>query len=320
MKSTAFVVYNHTVMNAMYGKSAGSPYDTRPIDSATVILVRNRDRGDFEIFLMKRHSGQDFMGGAYVFPGGKVESSDRDEDLFRMAPGLSPRDAMEALRETDISPEKALGIFFAALRETFEEAGVLTARNANGETVGFENELDSDKFSDYRLRIYNNEISLHEMAQRENITYAPELLIPYSHWITPAIESKRFDTRFLLAKMLKGQEPVHCSIEMTKSVWLTPASALEKHVEGSILLMPPTLKTVEELDRFQNIDELFKSAENNDIPVILPQPFIFEGGFGVKLPHDPEYTIEEYKLPPDSDDGPSRIVLIDGKWSTARFD
>ena len=104
---------------------------------------------------------------------------------------------------------------------------------------------------------------------------------------------------------------------MTKSQWLSPSEAIDRQRAGKILLMPPTLKTLEELNAFRSQEELFKAARSRPIRTILPETFTTDNGFGVRLPHDPEYTIEAYKQPPRPEET-SRIVMRDGLWRTER--
>lgn len=293
--------------------SRGRPAAT--LDAATVVLVRDSSRGPYEIFLMRRHRDQDFMGGAYVFPGGRLEEGDLDPELLSCVAGLSAVEARERLQERDLSVEKALGLFFAALRETFEEAGVLLARSLSGELLDLRDGETAGRFAGYRLQSHENRLSLRELARRENLVFTLDHLCPYSHWITPEVESRRFDTRFFLARHPRGQLPVHDTIEMTKSVWMTPAAALEQYEAGRILLMPPTLKTIEELDRFGTSDELFACAGSKRIHPFLPQAFVSGDLYGIRLPYDPEYTISAYKLPPRAGE-PSRIVMKEGRWRT----
>lgn len=124
----------------------------------------------------------------------------------------------------------------------------------------------------------------------------------------------RFDTRFFLAKLPPDQTPIADAMEITKSLWVTPQKALEMHRQKEIILMPPTLKTIEELSAFRDIDELFSAAKTKIIYPILPQ--LAENI--LKLPHDPEYSIEAYKKPPNTDD-PSRILGENGVWETAFY-
>jgi len=290
-----------------------------PRDAATVILTRDTGEKPFEIFLMRRHKKQAFMGGAFVFPGGRLDESDCDPVLASFAQGLSAEDASYKLNEPDIPQNKALGLFFTAVRETFEESRVLLAASASEGATGFINKKNLDRFESYRKKIHEGEMSLAQLAGTENINFKLDLLMPYSRWITPEIESKRFDTRFLLARMPIEQHTIHDSIEMTESLWITPADALKKQQDDNLLLMPPTLKTIEELTEFSSIDQIFSAAASRKIQTILPQAFQVQDEFGVKLPHDPEYTITEYKQP-HQPEGPTRIVNVEGKWKSVRFE
>lgn len=289
----------------------------KPLDSATVILTRESSQGQFKVFLMRRHRDQDFMGGAFVFPGGKLEEADCDLDLVPHTRGFTGAEAQRCLQAPDLPEEKALGLFFAALRETFEESGILLAYDASGQIIDLAEGETAGRFAGYRLQIHDHRISLRDLAEQEHLTFAPDLLTPYSHWITPEIESKRFSTRFFLARQPPEQIPFHDTIEMTKSQWLTPSTAMEQQKEGQILLMPPTLKTLEELNEFDSLDDLFQAARFREIRTILPEAFMTDDGFGVRLPHDPEYKIEAYKQPPRPEET-SRIVLRGDRWRTER--
>lgn len=290
-----------------------SPSGAAPQDAATVILVRESTGRPFEVFLMRRHKDQDFMGGVYVFPGGRLDEGDCDPQLTAVSDGLTPEEARQKLQEGRLPLARALGLFFAALRETFEEAGVLLARGPSGGLVEMREGQDAGRFARYRLGLHERRLSLAEIARRENLRYALDLLCPYAHWITPEVETRRFDTRFFLARQPEGQWPVHDTIEMTKSVWIRPADAVERYEAGKILLMPPTLKTLDELSRFRTAGDLFEHARSRRIEPFLPQAFAFEGGYGIRLPYDPQYNIASYKLPPRPGE-PSRILLRDGRW------
>ena len=289
-----------------------------PLDAATVILTRENEKGSFDIFLMRRHKKQSFMGGAFVFPGGRVDEADCDPQLHAFADGLDVEEARQKLGEADLPADKALGLFFAAVRETFEEARILLASDAEGKPIHLTDDQHVAQWETDREKIHEGEITLTDLARKENIRFALDHLMPYSHWITPEVETKRFDTRFLVARMPGEQRPRHDAIEMTESIWLTPSEALKRQKAGNLPLMPPTLKTIEELSEFSSIDHLFSSAASRKIQTILPQAFQAEGGFGVKLPYDPEYTLEDYKQPLRPGE-PSRIVLIDDKWETRVF-
>lgn len=290
-----------------------------PHDAAAVILLRGRADGPYEVFLMRRNRNQAFMGGAFVFPGGHLDAADADPGLAAFTGGLSPADARRLLQEPDIPETTALGLFMAAIRETFEEAGVLLARDAAGRPVALAEPETAARFTDYRLELHEGRLSLAEIARRENLRYAPELLIPYSHWITPEIEPRRFNARFFLAQFPEGQVAVHDRMELTESRWLTPAAALAEQAAGRIVLMPPTLKTVEELRAFSDTEELLAAARSQRIRTTLPEVFRTADSFGIRLPNDPEYSRADCKQPARPGET-SRIVMKDGIWKSFAVD
>ena len=283
-------------------------------DAATVILIRPSKSCDWEIFLARRHQKQTFMAGAYVFPGGQLEETDNDPQLENYIKTADVFDPCRLLQDSSLPGEEALGFFIAAIRETFEEAGILLGGKTTGNFVSFHNEKVLKRFNDYRRELNSSQITLAEIARKENIFLFPDTLIPYSHWITPDFEKKRFNTRFFLAKLPPGQTPLADAMELTESLWVTPQEALKMHIEQKIILMPPTLKTIEELFVFRNIDELFSAAKTKIIYPILPQLT----GNSLKLPHDPEYSIDAYKRPVNSSE-PSRILAENGVWKTAFY-
>ncbi len=278
-------------------------------DASTVILVS----GDspFEVYLMQRAASQTFMAGAYVFPGGQVDTMDINLRLLEHCHGFTPVMARDLLQETELEDEIAIGLFFGAIRELFEESGILLAYGGDHKLLGFQDHGMRKRFYAYRSMLHRHEITLLELASTEKITYAPELLIPYSHWITPRIEGKRFDTRFFLTHVPLMQAASQDNQELVKSMWMKPCVALSEHMEKKIVLMPPTLKTMEELGAYSSREELFTYVRTRLILPILPEPFFSGAYMGVKLPHDPDYTIEDYKQEPRHDE-PSRIIMRDG--------
>jgi 8-oxo-dGTP pyrophosphatase MutT (NUDIX family) len=284
-------------------------------DAATVILIRPSKSGDWEIFLARRHQKQAFMAGAYVFPGGQLEETDNDPQLENYIKTADVFDPCLLLQDSSLPGEKALGFFIAAIRETFEEAGILLGGKTTGNFVSFHDEKVLKRFNDYRGELNSSQITLAEIIRKENIFLFPDTLIPYAHWITPEFEKKRFNTRFFLAKLPLGQTPLADAMELTESLWVTPQEALKMHSVQKIILMPPTLKTIEELSAFRNIDELFSAAKTKIIYPILPQLT----GNSLKLPHDPEYSIDAYKRPVNVSE-PSRILIENGVWKTAFYE
>jgi 8-oxo-dGTP pyrophosphatase MutT (NUDIX family) len=297
-----------------FAKNWGGGSDATPRNASTVILLRECGDGPYELFFVRRGRNQAFMRGAYVFPGGSLDAADADPELIMAClGGFQAADARRLLQEPDQAEAVALGLFVAAIRETFEEAGVLLARDSDGNTVDLSAPERADRFAGYRLELHEKRKTLQEMARREGLLFAPDLLIPYSHWITPQVESRRFDTRFFLAKLPVGQDPVHDRMELTDSRWMTPDLALAEHAAGRIVLMPPTLKTAEELRDFPDVDRLMAAARSKPIPTILPDAFETPDGFGIILPHDSEYRLSGDR-PRPSLSGSTRVVLENGIW------
>ena len=300
----------------MFTKSGGrGGTDRSPRAAATVVLLRDRRHGPYEFFLMRRGRNQTFMGGAFVFPGGALDESDLNRELAACVVGFDASDAKRLLQENDLPEAVAFGLFMAAIRETFEEAGVLLARGKRRGSFHPPSEETAIRLKSSRLEIHERRLTLAELARREKLLLAPDLLIPYAHWITPEIEGRRFDARFFLALLPEGQIPVHDRMELTESRWLDPAAALAEHAAGRIMLMPPTLKTVEELLCFSDTESLFSTARGRQIGTILPNFFRTEDGFGIRLPTDSEYTPATLRQPPRPGES-TRIVFEGGIWKS----
>ena len=288
--------------------------NSAPKDSATVILVRQAQGKTMEVFLARRHVNQSFMAGAFVFPGGRLEAADADSALTEFISAKDDFHPHSLLQDNALTKKTALSFFFCAIRETFEETGVLFARTKGGHSIDFGNAVIKSRFAAYRQSLNLGNITLTEIARQEELILMPKLLIPYSHWITPEIVPKRFSTRFFLAELPQGQSATTDKDELTSSLWVTPHDALQMYTAGEITLMPPTLKTIEEMAKFISLDELFAAARNRTIYPIMPQPM----KNGLKLPHDPEYSIERYKQPVRLGEH-SRFLLVGGKWQCVEF-
>lgn len=292
--------------------------DLTPKDAATVILVRDQI-SRLEVFLMRRNKKQNFMGGYFVFPGGQLDDADCDSILWDKCCSSMVVKSSQRLQEPGLPESIARGLHMAAIRETFEESGILLATSASGKsTFGFNDAKTLERFTLYRRRIYRGEITMMDLAVLEGIRFKPNMMIPYAHWITPEIQRTRYNTRFFLARLPNGQHTSHDEDELIASGWVTPEDALRMNEIGEMPLSPPTLKTVEELSSFRTTEQLFKTAAEREIFAILPQAYKTDEGFlGVKLPYDLDYTITDYKRPPISGES-SRIVNRNGIWITAK--
>ena len=231
-----------------------------PRPAATVVVVREpHDQGGFEVLMVRRHDNVAFMGGAYVFPGGRVDENDT---LVAQTYSI-PLD--QGSRFPDLTADREMVYRAAAIRELEEEVG-----------------LQAD----------------------------PARLVPFAHWVTPDIETKRYDTRFFLIAMPPGQEPRHDDHEMTELRWLSPAAAIEQCQAGEIMLPPPTWTTLKQLARFDSIARVFDWARTTRIVTIQPGFIRDEEKTMLTLPGDPTYPpIDGWEVPEDT-----RFLLRDGRW------
>jgi len=284
-------------------------------DAATVILIRDGRQQKMEVLLMRRHRDQAFMGDAFVFPGGSLDKHDADPELASYIVGPTAEEARKQLKEPEIQDSAALGLYMAAIRETFEEAGILLAYDKQGGLLQFKDHRVEGKYSAIRSGIYQKTMTLKDLARQERIRFACDLLMPFAHWITPNYRKRRFNTRFFLARVPDGQIALHDSVEMTESLWIPPSEAIAAYREQKIILMPPTLKNLEELSQFTSGEALFQAAAQRRIDTILPQTRSAGHVRILLLPHDPDYTLAEYKQPPRPGET-SRVVFRDMMWRT----
>ena len=291
-----------------------------PLDAATVLLIRETSaETPFELLLMRRHARQRFMGRAFVYPGGQMDDTDCHPGLAAFADGLTAEAAKQHLNEPHLPDNKALGLYFAAIRETFEESGVLLTCLTSGKEIDFSDPTIRKRFNEYRTRIHRQEMTLEDLARKEHLIFRLNALMPYAHWITPEAERKRFDTRFFLAPMPSGQKPVHDSREMAETLWIEPEKALLKQKQGDMLLMPPTLKTLEEMARQPSVTELLATLSSATIQPIMPQVAAVGDSVVIKLPHDPDYTFAGRKQPHRPHEI-SRFVIQDGRFRALTYE
>jgi 8-oxo-dGTP pyrophosphatase MutT (NUDIX family) len=257
---------------------------TPPRDSATVIVARDGTAG-LEIFMLERHVNSDFVGGAYVFPGGKVDEADSDPALHAFIDGADPTAAAGLVE----AGERGLGFHVAALRETFEEAGVLLARHADdGSPVRLDGS-DAERFAHARKALIAGETTLLGIARDEKIRYALDLMHYFNRWITPHGLHRRYDTRFFVARVPDGQTPLHDAVETTASTWVRPHDALARARAGELTVIFPTRKTLEALAEFADVDDAIASCRDKVIVPLLPRLVVHEGMPKVVLPGDDRF-------------------------------
>jgi 8-oxo-dGTP pyrophosphatase MutT (NUDIX family) len=219
-----------------------------PKSASTVILLRSGDSGGIEVFLTRRPEAMDFLGGAYVFPGGTVRKDDCAEKIQQRCRGISPDEARDLLG-AHLKPEVALGHWIAGIREVFEEVGVLFCSEAAAKPFDLERQ---------RQRIVRRESSFAAMLEAENLSLDAGALVYFSHWLTPEEFAMRFDTRFFIAVLPQGQTPLQSSEEVADSLWIAPERALKLYAEGKLPMIFPTYSSLRTLADFETAEVVIK--------------------------------------------------------------
>jgi len=284
------------------------PIVANPRPAATVVVLRDGPAGP-EVFMVRRHEGTAFMGGAHVFPGGRVDAADRDAD-DTWCDGMAA-----AARQLDsLPPADAVAYHVAAARELFEEAGVLLARHPDGDFVSLAGAADHERLKQDRTRVHDAATTLRAVIERERLHLALDALVLFAHWVTPPIDSRQFDTRFFMTRIPPHQTPAHDDTETTHSLWARPGDAIAQAERDEIILPPPTWSTLRELEPFESVKEALAWARRRTVIRRMPKAIEQDGHRMLLLPGDPLHP------DPAGDDPPleTRFVLIDRRWRAER--
>ncbi len=252
-----------------------------PILSATLIVGRDKPDG-MEMFMVVRHRKIDFASGALVFPGGKVDENDRSTKIRAFCDGA------------DGLSDLMLSVMVAAIRETFEESGILLARHKTDRDM-----VSGDRFlsfEPYRDKLNSNKISLIEFLEKEHLRLACDKLTRFAHWITPEIAPKRFDTHFFLTRIPEGQNGIHDGSESVDSVWLSPEKALEQHAAGHYTMMFPTIMNIQKFGQSLTMGDAIEKASLSEIITVTPWPENRTTGPVLCIPKNAGYHITEEPL------------------------
>jgi 8-oxo-dGTP pyrophosphatase MutT (NUDIX family) len=262
--------------------------------AATVLVLRESCAGALEVLMTKRAAGLSFMGGLWVFPGGRMETADCSaaiSDRAALPDVRSARHRMLDTRGAPVPPERALGLHVAACRETFEEAGVLLARRR------FEpSPLDPGQLA--RIAAFRETGSPADafvrLLQAEDLLLEVERLVYWSHWITPSLERRRFDTRFFAVRVPDGQQASVDRSESTHHAWLGEHEVRSNLGTGEMKMAPPTIATLEDLwlshAQHGGLDGMLEAERTRAVPPILPKIVRGHGDVEVVLPWDPWYA------------------------------
>jgi 8-oxo-dGTP pyrophosphatase MutT (NUDIX family) len=278
------------------------PVNPRP--AATVVVLRDSARGP-EAFMVRRHEGTAFMGGAHVFPGGRVDDRDHDADV-----GWCDGIDHAAAQLPGIERTLAIAFHVAAARELFEEAGVLLARDERGGIASLTDPGMHARFAASRHEVHDGRQSLRGVLERERLRLSLDALVLLAHWVTPPVDTRQFDTRFFITRVPPNQVPAHDETETTHSSWLTPAAAIAQAQRGEIILPPPTWTTLRELEHFATVADALQWARSRRISRRQPKMLEEGGRRMLVLPGDPRY--------PEATDAEQPVetcfVLVDKRW------
>ena len=260
--------------------------------------------------MVRRHEGTAFMGGAHVFPGGRVDP--RDEADVSWCDGILHARSQLA----DMPAAEAIAYHVAAIRELFEEAGVMLARDASHAFVSLAGAVVHDRFKQARAAVHSGATTMRELVHGEGLRLALDAVILFAHWVTPPIDTRQFDTRFFMARVPPQQTPAHDDTETTHSDWIRPSDAIAAAARGEIVLPPPTFTTLRELEPFASVDDTLAWAQKRRIVRRMPHLREEESRRMLLLPGDPLHP------DPPGDERPieTRFVFVDGRWRPERAD
>ncbi|MFZ5616844.1 MAG: NUDIX hydrolase [Pseudomonadota bacterium] len=249
-----------------------------PIPAATVILLR--DQPAFQVLMIARHEKSAFAGGALVFPGGRVDPGDGDPAWKEHADGLS-------------ADERVAAAQIAAIREAYEEAGVLIARGNNGAVASSEHALS---LSNWRSKVEQDDSVFIDLIRREGLKLACDELHLFSHWVAPPGLHRRFDTLFFAARFPPGQEVLEDGEEATEALWIAPKDAIVARSSGARKIIFPTARNLDLLSMSESASEAFEFARRRPIRPVMPQVILRDGKTLLQIPDDLGYPVTEESL------------------------
>jgi 8-oxo-dGTP pyrophosphatase MutT (NUDIX family) len=241
--------------------AAGELAPVAPRDAATVMLLRERDDAT-QVYMLRRQKTMNFGAGMYVFPGGSMDPRDASAEIAWFGP--APAEWAAAFGVTE---DLARALVCAAVRETFEESGVLLA-GPDGDSVVAD--TSGEDWETDRRALIDRTLHLCDFLARRGLSVRADLLRPWAHWITPEVEPTRFDTRFFVAAMPEGQRTREFGEEADRVEWIAPGVAVDRWKAGQLKMMPPTLITTAELAEFKTVADTLAASADRVIRPILP--------------------------------------------------
>lgn len=257
-------------MNANANNPAAARDPVPALPAATVTIVRNAGgKGGIEVLMMRRNLKSGFVPGMYVFPGGGLDDADHAFSGNGLCSCLGDAAASAVLGVES----GGLAYWAAAIREAFEEAGLLLARDRGGKPLSLADREAAARFDDYRRRLNAGALGFNELLDREGLQLAADQLTYFAHWITPVTAPRRYDTRFFMAEAPQGQEPMHDDGETIEATWIRPAEALTLHRRGEFEMRTPTVRTLETFADYSDVTGLRRSLDSiqGNVRPLLPR-------------------------------------------------
>ena len=253
--------------------------DTKTIPSATIIMLRE-ENDCLEAFMVVRHHEIDFASGALVFPGGKIDQQDYEMDIY--CEGINKDEPFDHAYKV------------GAIREAFEESGILFARTRGSKEIISSSKLK--ELSHYRKALHSGQITFRDFLVKENLVLACDELYQFAHWITPKMMPKRFDTQFFIARA-PHQTALHDGNESIDSFWLSPKEALEGNRNGKFTIIFPTRVNIEFLAEIESIERAIAESLRVKIKAVLPRVEHRDDGAYVVIDEDTGYKTTSEKIP-----------------------
>jgi 8-oxo-dGTP pyrophosphatase MutT (NUDIX family) len=257
------------------------PSPATPVPAATILMLRDGREG-LEVFMVVRHHQIDFASGALVFPGGKADPQDFDPALVAHLDGAAGDEAMRAIQ-------------VSAIREAFEECGILLARD-EGQS-GLISGARLAELSPYRTSLHSGATGMVEFVQKERLRLACDRLVHFAHWVTPDMMPKRFDTHFFLAEAPADHLAVHDGHESVDSVWIRPVDVLAQAATGKRTVIFPTLRNVEKLANCDSVQDALTAAAAASVVRVLPWTERRDDGTWLCIPREAGYAVSEERMP-----------------------
>ncbi|MGH8825724.1 MAG: NUDIX hydrolase [Jiangellaceae bacterium] len=254
------------------------PVDARPASS--VVLLRDSIAG-LQVYLLRRRTSMAFAGGMHAFPGGAVDPRDGDDEGL----GWLGRPPSWWAGRLATSEAAARGFVCAAVRETFEESGVLLVTGDDGVPVP---PAGPDWESDRRALV-ERRLALSDLLDRRGLAVRADVLAPWAHWVTPRFEPRRYDTWFFLAALPEGQRPRDVSGEADQVAWMRPVDAMSAAERGEVAMLPPTWAVLEDLAAYGTVSAALDAAETKPLDTVMPGWIDDDGELRLLLPGDPRF-------------------------------